>query len=351
MIHLAVFIAARALMAAAGPDPAMGQTRATQPVQRVDAASRAAILTAQQAQARQRAYSVGLTTTTSTQTDTGRLVFVAPDRYHYRDINTRLLTELVRVGKEDWHRDSGGSWQAGSLASTRMFREFQSPPGVDAEGYRVTEARTLPSVEVNGITSTTYQYVVAKDDETWNVTMWVSPPLNLPAKYRASLDRGGDRSTQHWEIVYDATLTVPNPAAEVVCRTGAACLELGEAFAREVPERAADFYDRACKAGTWQGCLGYASRLIGQALETENTAERARLAGQAVALLDGVIKAEPKVWRAYAYKGVALRVTLGFDAKRLEESRAIQARAQAVQREFGSDPVNAWNALLWPRDK
>jgi hypothetical protein len=189
------------------------QTRAEQPAEGVDAAARAAILKAQQAQARQRAYSVGLTTRQAGQTGVGRLVYVAPDRYHYRDMLTVLLTEMVRVGKEDWSRNAGDAWTPSGLASSRMFREFQSPPRIDAEDYRVTEARTLPPAEVNGTTSATYQYVVARDDETWRVTMWVQPPLNLPVKYRASVERGGDRSTQTWEIVYDDTLTVPKPAA------------------------------------------------------------------------------------------------------------------------------------------
>lgn len=216
------------LVFVAGPVPAVAQPAARRPAQTVDAASRAAILRAQQAQAAQRAYSVGLTMTTTERPDgiapvemaSSRLVHVAPDRYHHWETSGVFPHELVKIGTEIWSRNDARSWKPEMDAST--WGVLRSPPALDAPGYRVTEAIRSAPAEVNGIRCARYQYALAKGDETYRVTMWVSPTLNLPIKYTATGTLVG-KGLWTWEIVYDSALTVERPVDGATCAPGSDC--------------------------------------------------------------------------------------------------------------------------------
>ena len=110
--------------------------------------------------------------------------------------------------------------------------------------------------------------------------------------------------------------------------------------------RAAEFYDQACKAGTWQGCMGYATHLIGLGFaENASSADKARWSAESVRLLDGVIKAQPKAWRAYFYKSEALLLTATTPAhSAVIAALRKQARTVAAQMTDRDD----WDAVLWP---
>ncbi len=226
----------------ASPLPAVAQPAAKRPAQTVDAAARAAILRARQAQAAQRAFRAGLTMTTHelpsgtpvTEVESVRFVYVAPDRYRYLQTSGTQVTDMVKIGKETWSRNNG-LWEPGMDSS--IWRTFQSPPSIDAVGYRLTEARTLPPDELNGIRCARYQYALAKGDETWRVTMWVA--ATLPIKYRAATTVIG-KGTWTWEIVYDNTLTVERPPAGPECAAGSDCLDFPRAAPRPAPVAAPD---------------------------------------------------------------------------------------------------------------
>ncbi len=135
----------------------------------VDAASGAAIQKAQEAQARQRAYRVAGTSRTN-ETNSWSLVYVSPDRYHYKETTgPALQDEIIMTGGEGWLNETRKkAWEPAIFDHSRMLREeFRSPPSIDAAGYRVTSVRALPASEVNGATAATYEYVVEKNKDTW----------------------------------------------------------------------------------------------------------------------------------------------------------------------------------------
>src|SRR5688572_15752316 len=99
----------------------------------------------------------------STEVSSARFVYVAPDRYRYWETSGTTVTERVKIGKETWFRHDK-LWEPDMDSS--IWRTFRSPPSIDAAGYRLTEARRLPPVELNGIRCARYQYAVAKRDET-----------------------------------------------------------------------------------------------------------------------------------------------------------------------------------------
>lgn len=315
----------------------------------VDAVSLAAIQQAQAAQDGRRAYRVEMTSRTRESTSS-TLIYVAPDQYHHRETTRPGADEIVMIGGEGWLKSSGKSWEPAPFDFGNVLRHFRSPRSAGtAAGYRVTGARTLPPSDLNGASAATYEYVLVKDKETVKVTMWVTPPGNLPLKYLAETDADGTKSTDTWEIVYDDTLKVESPAAQVACRTGEQCLDFGmRSRDQRNPLRAAEFYNQACKAGTWQGCLGYASHLVNQASEfgTDIT-DRTRLANEAVKLLDGVIKEHPKAWRALYYKGNAL-VAKSTDAASGLVGIAMRQQALALARKV-SGPEADWDPVLRPK--
>lgn len=318
--------------------------------QSVDEAARAAIQKAQQAQSKQPAYTVSATKRTD-ETTSWKLVYVAPDRYHYRETSSPTLQdEIIVTGGDVWLKETRKkTWEPDAFGLGRMVREeFRSPPSIDAAGYRVTSARTLPPADVNGVTAATYEYVVERDKDTWRVTMSVTPPLNLPVKYRAEAEENGNKSVYTWEIAHDASLQVESPAAQVTCTTGEQCLEFGMRVRKQKNlQRAAEFYDQACKAGAWQGCLGYASHLVGlMNAEEASAADKVRLAKEAASLLDGVLKAHPTVWRAYFYKGTAL-MRKAATKQDVTEGMALLTRARAIAQK-ATDADSEWDAVLWP---
>jgi hypothetical protein len=216
-------------LVAACPLSAVAQPAARRPAQVVDAVARAAILRAQRAQAAQPAFRAGLTMMAherpggaATEASNATFVYVAPDRYRFSETTIATVTEQVKIGSETWSRHTGQPWEPGMDSS--IWRIFRSPPSIDATGYRLTEARTLQPVELNGVRCARYQYAVTKDDETWRVTMWVA--ANLPIKYRAATTFMGN-GTWTWEIVYDSALTVERPPAGPDCAAGADCLGAG----------------------------------------------------------------------------------------------------------------------------
>lgn len=321
---------------------------AGEPAQGVDATARAAVQKAQDAQARQRAYRVD-ETSRGRESTSSKLVYVAPDQYHHRETTSPTRNdEIIMIGRDGWLKSRGRAWEPAPLDLTITLRALRSPPSIDAAGYRVTVTRALPPSELNGATTATYEYAVERDKETWRITMWVTTPGNLPVKYRAEADHDGRKSVQTWEIVYDDSLTVESPAAQVACRTGEQCLDFGMRVRSSGNlSRAAEFYNQACKAESWQGCLGYASHLVGLAYRDDASApERAKLFDEAVQLLDRVIKAQPKSSRAYFYKGLALSKQAG-NPERVKEGVALLAQARSLRAQ-ATDVDAEWDAVLWP---
>jgi hypothetical protein len=323
----------------------MGVAAQTPPI---DAAALAAIDQAHDAQSRQRAYRVGGTTQGRDSTSMS-LIFVAPDRFHYRETTPgRRSDEIIKIGGREWLKSGAKAWEPAPFDFAGTLREFRSPPSPSDKDYRVASARTLAPATANGASAATYEYVLVRPRVTRRITMSVSAQNQLPLKYRAEDDDEGSKSVTTWDIVYDDSLKVESPATQAVCKTGEECLELGMRLRRQnsLPQ-AAEFYDKACQAGSWQGCLGYASHLVGlMSVEGTTAADKAKLAKEAVSLLDRVIKAKPTVWRAVQYKGMAL-MSAAVSKESWSEGRALMTRAQAVAAK-ATDTDSTWDAVLWP---
>lgn len=312
----------------------------------IDPVARAAIVSAQRAQDAQPGFVVQSTTLGGNEVRSNQLVYVRPDRYHYTETTGRP-DEIIKIGNEGWLRQRG-RWAPAPFDFGNVLAFTRSVPAIDAAGYRAIEARVLQAQSSNGATAT-YEYVVARDQESWRIVMTVTRATNLPAKYEAQYERQGARSPETREFVYDGVPTVDSPSAQVTCEGGAECLEFGERVYRDRNfKAAADFFEKACQGGVWRGCLGYASHLAAEASGASTPSAKTRLADQALVLIAGVIKAEPRAWQAFWLKRAVIVQKPGTDEATYNKASAEYEQAMKRIR-ADKAPISDWNFLLYPR--
>jgi len=181
--------------------------------QKVDPAARAAIVKAQQAQAAKLSYRVVNQTTRGDNAETvkAELIYVAPDRYHSKDLDGVVRAQVIRIGDSGWMKFGNEAWQAELFASSRTMRWFRGPIAIDDKEYKLLEARRLGSDQQPGGKASAYEYVVAKDDETLRVKMWVLDATGLPIRFDGDHRMGKDKDLVRWDVVYDEPLKVEPP--------------------------------------------------------------------------------------------------------------------------------------------
>lgn len=193
-----------ALVAAARPPAA---------AQKVDTAARAAIVKAQQAQAAKPSYRVVQRTKRGATGEliSAELIYVAPDRYHMRDLDGILEAQVIRIGAEGWMRTKGYPWGTELVLSVRGLQWFRGPYALGSAGFTLVDAKALGAEEQPRGMTKTYEYTVRDDNETLRVKMWVLDATGLPIRYEGEHRMRTDTDGVRWDIAYDEPLKVDRP--------------------------------------------------------------------------------------------------------------------------------------------
>lgn len=175
--------------------------------------ARSAIMKAQQAQASMRAYSVVSRSTDlpTGQTLSSTLIFVSPDRYHAIDHEGAHPMQTIRVGDRGWMKFGSGPWEPELMDSIGVLTRFRGPTAIDDPRYELQEARALGALDLQGIKTLLYQYIVVGRGETSRVQLWISRGAGLPVRFEEEFANDLVKQKVSWEIEYDSSLSVEPP--------------------------------------------------------------------------------------------------------------------------------------------